>query len=403
MIVTRPDCLFLSVMGESMRIEAIRTILVDRYLFVEVITENGLVGLGEGGAWGFHEATIGAIDTFRDYLIGKDPLRIEHHWQYMYRWTHFRGSAVMAAISAIDIALWDIAGKHFQAPVHVLLGGKVRDKARCYYHVFGKTKQELFDGVRHAKEMGFTAVGHLTPFLDSPREEPFYKSHVDLISDAVETVAQYREIAGREVDLCIEIHRRLKPYEAVQLGRAIEPYYPLFIEDPAPPDNLDDMAYIADKISIPLATGERMTTLWEFQMLLARRAVQLVRPDICLVGGISGGRKVAALAEASHVGVVPHNPLSAVSTAACLQIAATSPSFVLQEFPSDTWSSHSDVRPPSEALVSGSPKHDGAGFLIIGDEPGIGVELRPDAAEKFPYRRRDVITRLHRDGSVVDQ
>src|SRR3569833_1126183 len=352
-----------------MRIESVESIFVDKYLFVEVRTDNGLAGLGEGGAGGFHEATAGAVTRFKEYLIGKDPLRIEHHWQYMYRWSHFRGSAVMAALSAIDIALWDIAGKHFEAPVHALLGGKVRDRARCYYHVFGETKEELFTGIQGAKEMGFTAVDHLTPFLDTKREEPFYQTHAERIGDGVETVREYRDIAGRSMDLCIEIHRQLKPYEAVQLGRAIEPYYPLFIEDPATPDNLDEMAYIADKIAIPLATGERMTSLWEFQMLLARNAVQLVRPDVCIVGGISGARKVAALAEASHAGVVPHNPLRAVSTAACLQIAATAPNFVLQEFPNDSWGV-TDKRPESDLFLTGAAKHDGEGFLIINDEPG---------------------------------
>jgi galactonate dehydratase len=385
-----------------MRIEAVESIFIDKYLFVQITTENGLVGLGEGGAWGFHEATAGAVLRFKEYLIGQDPLKIEHHWQYMYRWAHFRGSAVMAAISAIDIALWDIAGKHFEAPVHALLGGKVRDRARCYYHVFGETKEELFTGIQGAKEMGFTAVGHLTPFLDTKREEPFYQTHAERIGDGVETVREYRDIAGRSMDLCIEIHRQLKPYEAVQLGRAIEPYYPLFIEDPATPDNLDEMAYIADKIAIPLATGERMTSLWEFQMLLARNAVQLVRPDVCIVGGISGARKVAALAEASHAGVVPHNPLSAVSTAACLQIAATAPNFVLQEFPNDSWGV-TDKRPESDQFLTGAAKHDGEGFLIINDEPGIGVTLLPDAQTKFPYRPREILTRLHKDGSVVDQ
>lgn len=385
-----------------MRIESVESLLIDKYLFVEIRTEDGLVGLGEGGAWGFHEATAGAVLRFKDYLIGQDPMRIEHHWQYMYRWAHFRGSAVMAAISAIDIALWDIAGKHLGVPVHQLLGGKVRNKARCYYHVFGETKEELFSGIKQAKELGFTAVGHLTPFLDSRREEPFYQSHARLIGDAIDTVREYRDIAGRDMDLCIEIHRQLKPYEAVQLGRGIEPYYPLFIEDPATPDNLDEMAYIADKISIPIATGERMTSLWEFQMLLARSAVQLVRPDVCIVGGISGAHKIAALAEASHAGVVPHNPLSAVSTAACLQIAATAPNFVLQEYPNDSWGV-TDKRPDSDSFLEGAARHDGEGFLEISDAPGIGVSLKPDAAKKFPYRKREILTRLHKDGSVVDQ
>lgn len=385
-----------------MRIESVESLLIDKYYFVRITTEDGTTGLGEGGAWGFHEATAGAMDRFREYLLGKDPLRIEHHWQYMYRWAHFRGAAVMAALSAIDIALWDIAGKRFDAPVHQLLGGKVRERARCYYHVFGETKEQLCSGIRDAKEAGFTAVGHLTPFLDTRREEPFFESHANLIGDAIDTVRDYRDIAGREVDLCIEIHRRLKPYEAVQLGLGITPYHPLFIEDPATPDNLDEMAYIADKITIPLATGERMTSLWEFQMLLARNAVQLVRPDVCIVGGISGARKIAALAESVHAGVVPHNPLSAVSTAACLQIAATAPTFVLQEFPNDTWDV-TDKRPESDQLFQGAARHDGEGFLTISDAPGIGITLAPDAAERFPYRPRELVTRLHKDGSVVDQ
>jgi len=385
-----------------MRIEAIEPILLDRFLFVRITTEDGVTGLGEAGAWAFHEATVGALNTFAGYLIGKDPLRIEHHWQYMYRWAHFRGSAIMAALSAIDIALWDIAGKHFNAPVHQLLGGKVRDKARAYFHVYGTTKEELFAGVKQAREDGFTAVGHLTPFLDSPRDEPFYQSHARKIADAVDTVRQYREIAGLDVDLCIEIHRRMTPYEAVQFGREIEPYRPLFLEDPVTPDNLDEMAYVASKVGIPIATGERLTTLWEFQMLIARQAVQLVRPDVCMVGGISGARKIAALAEASHIGVVPHNPLSVVSTVACLQIAAIAPTFVLQEFPADTWSDKQQ-RPDFDELVSGAPRHDGAGFLEISDAPGLGLTLNPDAVKKFPYRPREVKTRLHIDGSVVDQ
>jgi galactonate dehydratase len=385
-----------------MRIETIESILLDRFLFVQVTTDTGLTGLGEGGAWAFHEATVGALGFFADYLIGKDPLLIEHHWQYMYRSAHFRGSAIMAALSAIDIALWDIAGKHYDAPVHALLGGKVRDKARCYFHVYGTTKEELFAGVKNAREAGFTAVGHLTPFLDSSRDEPFYQSHARKIGDAVDTVRQYREIAGPDVDLCIEIHRRMTPYEAVQFGREIEPYRPLFLEDPVTPDNFDETAYVASKIGIPLATGERLTSLWEFQMLIARQAVQLLRPDVCMVGGISGARKIAALAEASHLGVVPHNPLSVVSTVACLQIAATAPTFVLQEFPTDIWSDQAK-RPDFDQLVTGAPRHDGAGFLNISDAPGLGIALHPDAKDKFPYRPRRLKTRIHRDGSVVDQ
>ncbi len=308
-----------------MKITRIEPLFVDRYLLVQVHTDEGLVGLGESGAWGFLAASASAMERFAQYLVGQDPLRIEHHWQYLYRATHFRGAAIMGALSAIDIALWDLAGQHFGVPVHTLLGGRVRDRARVYYHVFGRTTEELIAGVVDAKRQGFTAVGHLTPFLDEPRDVPYFETHAQKIGRAIDRVAAYRHAVGDEVDLCIEIHRRLTPAEAVQLGRGIEPYLPYFYEDPVLPDNVDEMAYVADKVSVPIATGERFTSLWEFEMLLSRGAVQYVRPDVCLVGGISGARKVAVLAESRHVGVVPHNPLSPVSTAACMQIAASAP------------------------------------------------------------------------------
>ena len=179
----------------------------------------------------------------------------------------------MSAISAIDIALWDIAGKYFDVPVYQLLGGKVRDKARVYYHVYGDTKEKLIQGVLDAKERGFTAVGHLTPFLDESHDLPYFMTHVDKIRDAIRTVRQYRDAVGDEVDLCIEIHRRLNPAEAVQLGLGIEQYHPFFMEDPVTPDNLDEMAYVAKKINVPIATGERFNSLWDFEMLLRRNGV----------------------------------------------------------------------------------------------------------------------------------
>src|SRR5919108_4874046 len=196
-----------------------------------------------------------------------------------------------------------------------------------------------------AKEQGYTAVGHLTPFLDEPRDVPYFKTHAGKMRDAIDTVAQYREAVGSAVDLCIEIHRQLTPAEAVVLARGIEPFHPFFYEDPILPDNFDAMGLVAQHIAIPIATGERLHTLDEFQMLLTRGAVQYVRPDVCLAGGISGTKKIAALAEAHHVGVVPHNPLGPVSTAACLQLAACIPNFALQEYPLG------EDRPPKSEIV----------------------------------------------------
>jgi len=328
--------------------------------------------------------------------VGQAPLRIEPHWQYMYRWSHFRGAAIMGAISAIDIALWDIAGKHFGVPVYQLLGGKCRNKARVYYHVFGRTTEQLVQGCIDAKARGFTAVGHLTPFLDEPHDVPYFKTHAAKISDAIETVRRYREAVGNEVDLCVEIHRRMAPAEAIVLARGIEQFHPFFYEDPILPDNFDAMALVAQNIHIPIATGERLHTIYEFEMLLRRGAVQYVRPDVCMAGGITHSKKIAALAEAHHVGVVPHNPLSPVSTAACLQLAACIPNFALQEYPIG------EDQPPKSEIVKGAPQVED-GFLTISDAPGIGVELAEDAQQQHPYRRRGLHTRLHVDGSVIDQ
>ncbi len=379
-----------------MKITAIDTIFVDRYLFVQVHTDAGITGLGESGAWGYLEASAGAIETFKRYLIGQDPLRIEHHWQYLYRWTHFRGAAIMGALSAIDIALWDIAGKHFGVPCYQLMGGKTRDKARVYYHVFGDTKEKLIEGCIEAKQQGFTAVGHLTPFLDEPRDRPYFKTHVDKMRDAIETVGRFREAVGNDVDLCIEIHRSLAPAEAIVLARGIEEFHPFFYEDPILPDNFDAMALVAQNIHIPIATGERIHTIYEFEALLRRGAVQYVRPDVCLAGGLTHSKKIAALAEAHHVGVVPHNPLSPVSTAACVQLAACIPNFALQEYPLG------EGEAPKSEIVKSALRLEN-GFLIIPDAPGIGIELAEDAAERHPYRPREVVTRLHVDGSVFDQ
>lgn len=381
-----------------MKITSVEPYPVDRYLFVKVHTDAGITGIGEAGSWGHLEAAEAALtQKFAPYLVGKDPLLIEHHWQNMYRSSHFRGAAIMAALSAVDIALWDIAGKHFGVPVYQLLGGRVRDKARVYYHVFGNTRETLVKGIKDAKEQGFTAVGHLTPFLDEDRGEPYYQSHVNKMRDAIDAVRLYREAAGDDMDLCIEIHRRLTPAEAIVLANGIEEFHPYFYEDPIPPENYDAMEQVAKHISIPIATGERFQTMHEFAMLLSRGAVQYVRPDVCLAGGITHTKKIAALAEANYVGVVPHNPLGPVSTAACLQIAACIPNFALQEYPIG------EHEFPKNVIVK-EPIAVEEGFLIIPDAPGIGIEIAEDAQEKAPPRTYGQINvRLHKDGSVVDQ
>jgi len=379
-----------------MKIVSVEPMLIDRYLFVQVRTDSGLVGLGESGTWGHLEASAAAIAKFGDYLVGQDPFRIEHHWNVMYRSGHFRGAAIMGAISAIDIALWDIKGKAFGVPVYELLGGKTRDRARVYYHVKGPTVEEQVARCVEAKERGFTAVGHLNPFLDEARSKTYFQTHAAKINGAIAAVRAYREAVGDDVDLCLEIHRRLSPAEAIVLGRGIEEFRPMFYEDPILPDNFDAMAEVASQIAIPIATGERLMGVHEFQMLLERRATQYVRICVCVAGGISGAKKIAALAESHHKFIIPHNPLSPVSTAACLQVDACIPNLAIQELPD-----HSDESPDKDLLTNRLTVENG--FLVIPDAPGIGVELIPDAREKFPPRPRPVGTRLNVDGSVIDQ
>jgi len=381
-----------------MKITDIRTVPVSNYLFVQVFTNEGITGLGESGTWGFLDASEKVIQTYKRYLVGQDPLRIEHHWQYLYRSRHASGWAIMGALSAIDIALWDIAGKYFGVPCYQLLGGKCRDKVRVYYQVFGDTKDKLIRGCIEAKKKGFTAVGHLTPFLDEPRDIPYFKTYAGKMQEGIDTVRRYREAVGNNVDLCLEIHRQLSPPEAVALAAGIEPYHPFFIEDPILPDNLDAMDIIARKIKIPIATGERFCTMHQFATLLERGAIQYIRPDVCVAGGLTNCKKIAALAEAHYAQVVPHNPLvlSPVSTAACIQLAACIPNFALLEYAGD------EHKPPKSDIVKGALKVEN-GYLVIPDTPGIGVELAEDARERYPYRRRGVEARLHEDGSVVDQ
>jgi len=203
-----------------------------------------------------------------------------------------------------------------------------------------------------------------------------------------------REAAGQDVDICLDAHGRLSPFEAVAMAKELEPYRVFFFEDPILPENVDAMADVARHTSIPVATGERLYTIYEFETLLSRNAARMVRPDLSLAGGISQCRKIAAIAEAHYAGVVPHCPLSAVSLAACLQLDASIHNFTLQEY------IRSDKPPRSEVLVD--PVRIEKGYLKIPEKPGLGVELNEDALEKYPYEPRDLPGLTHEDGSIAD-
>jgi galactonate dehydratase len=385
-----------------MKISSVTPLFIDRFLFVRVTTDDGFCGWGESGAWGHLEASAAAVRKFGEYLVGKDPRRIEHHWNVMHRFQNFTGAAISGAISGIDVALWDIKGKQLGVPVYELLGGLMRHKARLYPHCKGRTVEGLVARAEFLVAQEFTAVGYMNPLLEEGVQTPWYKPYAAKIADAVDAVRRVREAVGWNVDLCVEIHTRMKRHEAIAFGRAIEPFRPMYIEDPIPPYNLDAMAYVADHMPVPIATGERFIHLHQFQMLLQRGGAEYLRPCISVCGGITAGRKIAALAEAHQVDVIFHNPLSPINLAACLHLDAAIPNFVIQEYPLDTIEFDGLDALRGSQIVTGlaAPEH---GFISIPDGPGLGVEVAEDAVDRFPARQKPVAMRPHLDGSVVEE
>jgi galactonate dehydratase len=333
------------------------------------------------------------------YLIGKDPSLIEHHYQWLYRSSHFMGSVVQGALSAIDIALWDIKGKRFEVPIYELLSGKTRDKVRCYMHVGmynpnSKSKHgttdALVEDALSATKKGFTAV-RFSPYSD---EFFMHKSFTEWASESVKNVGAVREAVGDSVDVCVEIHRQMSPAEGISLGKQLEQFSPFFYEDPMLPDSPNLMADIQKNCNIPIATGERFTSIYEFQQLLEAKATSYIRPDLCLAGGISGCKKISAMAESHHVKVIPHNPLSPVSTAACVQLDASIPNFALQEYTGED-------KPPKSDLIENPITLDN-GYLIVPEGPGLGITLNEKTLTQGETPKV-LDTPIGFDGSVQDR
>ena len=381
-----------------MKITEIKTRKVKHYLFVQVYTDAGIVGLGEAGNWAQLNATEAAIHKFGEYLIGKDPRRIEDYNQNFYRSQYFRGSVIMSAISALDIALWDIKGKALGVPVYELLGGPTRDKVRVYASPMTKVQEPkaLAESYVQLKEMGFTAAKIFVNGPISSKKDGRDEFFSGRIEDELEKVRLCREAVGYDFDFVLEVHRGMTLPEAVTFGRAVEKYRPMVLEDPVPPDNMDTMAQVASKVGVPIASGERFINLREFRVLLSRQAVQYVRPDVCAVGGITTSKKICSLAEAHDVLVIPHNPLGPVSTAAYLQICASIPNLGIQELPGFCLNGAED------AMVK-TPLSFENGCMLVPDGPGIGIELADNAEELYPSKERGgAAAKRGFDGCVKD-
>ena len=370
-----------------MKIQKITPFLVDRFLLVRVYTDQGIIGNGEAGLWAHHGMVHRAILDLSDYYIGKDASRIEHHYQTVSRDTHFMGAALSAALSAIDIALWDIAGQAVGQPVHQLLGGRVRDKIKVFANVSGATVDECAASAQEQVGAGYISL-RMSPFLPGFQR----KTPSNVIGDAIALVAAVREAVGYNIDLGLEIHRNLRPEEAIILSRELLPFRLLYYEDPLAPESLEAMEYIAKTVPLPMATGERFYNIFQFKDLIDRKIVSLIRPDLSLAGGFTQVRKIAAIAESAFVGIFPHLMGSPVNIAAFCQLDASIPNYVLME-------SHATADAFNE--IVDYPVERQGGYLLVSDRPGIGLQIQEHKLGRYPHQPKTILGNFHADGSVA--
>ncbi len=355
--------------GSDMKIASVEVIgvgseMTGSHTLVRLMTDTGISGLGQSACWGYPRAVASLLGELAPLLIGTDPFRIEHIWHMAYRHRPFRSNLVSAAVSAIDLALWDIKGKALGLPVWELLGGRTRDQVRLHALVGGASPDEISSSVDWAVAQGFTAV-KFDPLLHGYEDLPLRQ----LVKSACAMAVAAREAGGEDIDLIFELHRKLDPARAIVVCTALAQFDPLFIEDPIQIDTIATQVEIARRIDVPIAMGERLSSIWEFEELLSRNVAILVRPDVGLAGGLSACRKIAAIAEAHHCGVAPHNFLGPGLTAPTLHLCATIPNLVTMEFlPADEDMSSSAAAFATSVVRNG-------GYCELPLEPGLGISL----------------------------
>lgn len=380
-----------------MKIVSVDTFLVPpRWLFLRMRTDEGITGWGEPVVEGRAETVRAAVAELSDYLIGEDPLRIEHHWQVLTKGGFYRGGPVLSsAVAGIDQALWDIAGKAYGQPVHALLGGAVRDRVRMYAWIGGDRPEDVAALAREQIAAGFTAVkmngsGELT-HIDTPRRT----------AEVVERVAAVREAIGPDNDLVVDFHGRVSTAMARRLLPLLESHLPLFVEEPVLPEHTGHLAALAASTAIPLAAGERLYSRWDFRTLLTSGAA-VAQPDVSHAGGISEVRRIAAMAETHDVTMAPHCPLGPIALAASLQLAFAIPNFLIQEQSVGThYHAGNDLL---DYLVDARPLRFRAGHAERVAGPGLGIEIDENAvvrAAEIGHRWRNPIWR-HADGSLAE-
>jgi len=376
------------------KITDVSTFLVPpRWLFLRIETDEGITGWGEPVVEGRAETVRTAVAELSDLLIGKDPLRIEDHWQVLTRGGFYRGGPVLSsAVAGIDQALWDIAGKAYGAPVYQLLGGPVRDRVRVYSWIGGDEPLEVADRAREQAEAGFTAV----KMNASGRMEPI--ETLGRTREVVDRVAAVRDAIGPDRDLVVDFHGRISTAMSRRLLPLLEPLFPLFVEEPALPEYSRDLGRLVEHTTVPLATGERLYSRWDFRDILTT-GVAVVQPDVSHAGGISEVRRIAALAEAHDVSLAPHCPLGPIALAASLQVAFATPNFLIEE--QSIGIHYNQGNELLDYLVKPDVFRFVDGYASVPSAAGLGIEIDEAAvlrADETGHRWRNPVWRAP-DGS----
>jgi len=373
-----------------MRITDVKTFPVGEFVYVKVETDEGLHGIGEASLSGRSLAVVEVLSRhLKPLLVGQDATRIEHIWQDIFRGTFWRGGPVLqSALAGIDIALWDLAGKALGVPTYRLLGGAARDKVLVYRHVYADTPEELIDRSRLMLDEGWRVL-RVSPIGD--QETGFDPKWA--ILQGIEHFGALRQAVGEEVEIILEVHTRLTPTRAIELCNGVAAYHPFFVEDPIRSENPASFAQLRAHTSVPIGTGEQLTTKWAFRELIEHELVDYLRLDICHSGGITEGKKIAAMAEVHYQELALHYTASPVSTAAMLHLNMSVPNCAVQEYA------------PSSGWIDEVIKHDLAtegGYLLCPQSPGLGIELNEEAAAAHPCTDSEPPHWRREDGSVQD-
>ncbi len=367
-----------------------------RMRLVKITTDTGIIGWGETTLEGKPKSTCAAVDELSDYFIGKDPLRIEHHWQHVYRSAFFRGGNIlMSALSGIDQALWDIAGKYYDVPTYQLLGGAVRDRIRVYAHWgIGSLTDEGQASAKQRLEF-LQQKGGYKAFKSGPGGK--WRAHEPpaVIDAFVERAYLMREWVGPDVELAFDFHGKMTPALAIEICHELKGMRPMFVEEPIPQENVDALKQVSDHVPFPIATGERLLTRWGFREIFEKQAVAYLQPDASHAGGITELKKIANMAEVYYMHIAPHCAIGPVAFSASLHVDAVVPNFLIQE--------QIDNGLGAGLLTEEWQVKDG--HIELPTKPGLGCEINEKEAEQ----NLDICTEelggefyYDTDGSVAD-